>query len=295
MSKKGLAKVILFAIALLASIVGACAPPHPAAPPAAPVVEGYRVPEELPPLGERMIIRSAELALKVEDTERALAQVKDIAASLGGYVANSNLGRVEEKLRGSVTIRVPAESFDAAIEQLKAIAIQVERESTSSQDVTEEYTDLDAQLRNLEATEKELLALLTEVREKTGEAEDVLAVHRELTNIRGQIEQVKGRMQYLERMTALATITVELIPKEAIVRAGWAPGGTLQDALRGLVRGLQIVVDVAIWVVIFVLPLALLLFIPVGVVIFLLRRWRAARRAQKAPVPFEATGTPKQG
>jgi hypothetical protein len=69
---------------------------------------------------------------------------------------------------------------------------------------------LSAQLRNLEATEEELLVLLTEVREKTRRAEDVLAVHREVTNIRGQIEQIKGRMQYLERMTALATINVEL-------------------------------------------------------------------------------------
>ncbi len=281
-------KVIPVALVLLASVVG-CAPARAPAPvkerPVEKVVERVAVapapaPEgALPSVAERMIIRTAELSLKVEDTERALSQIRDIAASLGGYVANTNLWRAEEKLRGTVTIRVPAESFEVAMDRLKAIAVEVERESTSSQDVTEEYTDLSARLRNLEATEQELLELLTEVREKTGEAEDVLAVHRELSNIRGQIEQVKGRMQYLERMTALATITVELIPKEAIVRAGWTPGGTLQDALRGLVRAFQVLADVVIWLVVLVLPLALVAFIPVAVIIFFWRRWRAARQA----------------
>ena len=229
-----------------------------------------------------MIIRTANLALKVEETEEALDRVKGIATALGGYVADSNVWRVDERLRGTVTIRVPAESFDTAMEQLKGVAIEVERESVSGQDVTEEYTDLDARLRNLEATEKELLELLTEVREKTRKAEDVLAVHRELTNIRGEIERIKGRMQYLERMTALATITVELIPKEAIVRTGWAPGGTMQDALRGLVHALQSLTDLAIWAVVFLLPIALLVLIPFLVIFLIWRRWRR-RRTEGSP------------
>ena len=281
---------VAMAILILATVTLGCAPAPPAVVPrpvekevvverelveAPAPARGYE--EELAPIGERMIIRTANLALKVEDTEQALARIKSIATALGGYVADSNLWRAEEKLRGTVTIRVPAESFDAAMEQIKGIAIEVERESISGRDVTEEYTDLDARLRNLEATEKELLELLTEVREKTRKAEDVLAVHRELTNIRGQIEQVKGRMQYLERMTALATITVELIPREAIVRTGWTPGGTLQDALRGLVRALQVLANLAIWAVVFVLPITLLALIPPFVIFLIWRRWR--RRA----------------
>jgi hypothetical protein len=276
---------------VLAIVTLGCAPARPAAVEKAVVVEREAVMEAPAPamdygeeqaaIGERMIIRTANLALKVEETEQAVAQIKSIATSLGGYVADSNIWRSDEKLRGTVTIRVPAESLDAAMEQIKGLAIEVERESVSGQDVTEEYTDLDARLRNLEATEKELLELLTEVREKTRKAEDVLAVHRELTSIRGEIEQAKGRMQYLERMTDLATVTVELIPKEAIVRAGWAPGGTLQDALRGLVRALQTLADVVIWVVVFVLPIAVLVLLPLFVIFLIWRRWRR-RRAEGA-------------
>ena len=295
---KGLAKAfVLVAVAVLivAAVALGCAPARPAAVPVeekALVVEREAVMEAPAPsrdygeeqaaIGERMIIRTANLALKVEETEEALDRVKGIATALGGYVADSNVWRVDERLRGTVTIRVPAESFDTAMEQLKGVAIEVERESVSGQDVTEEYTDLDARLRNLEATEKELLELLTEVREKTRKAEDVLAVHRELTNIRGEIERIKGRMQYLERMTALATITVELIPKEAIVRTGWAPGGTMQDALRGLVHALQSLTDLAIWAVVFLLPIALLVLIPFLVIFLIWRRWRR-RRTEGSP------------
>jgi hypothetical protein len=236
----------------------------------------------LPSVADRMIIRTGDLSLEVEDAEAALGQIRSLAASLDGFVAGTNMWQVDERMRGTVTLRVPAESFDAAMEQLKDLAVEVHRENASSQDVTEEFTDLDARLRNLEATEQELLALLTEVREETRRAEDVLAVHRELTDIRGQIEQIKGRMQYLERSTALATINVELIPQEEvqIVEAGWQPNQTLREALRALVNAGQFLVDAAIWLIVFVLPVLLALLAPIVIVVVLLRRWQRARRAR---------------
>jgi hypothetical protein len=260
---------------------------EPALPMEAPAAEAdgsvyQAAPSHLAPIAERMIIRTAELAIVVKDTEAALLEVRDVATHLDGYVAGADVWRVNKQLRGRVTIRVPAESFDTAMDQIKGLAVEVERENVSTQDVTEEYTDLSAQLRNLEATEEELLALLTEVREKTRQAEDVLAVHRELTNIRGQIEQIKGRMQYLERMTALATISVELIPEEEekpIVEEGWQPLRTLRDASRALVDAGQFFVDAAIWVIVFVLPVLLVLILPVLIIVFVWRRWRRRRAA----------------
>jgi hypothetical protein len=261
----------------------------PAEAPAPPGVAHEAALADLGSTTERMIIRTADLAVVVEDTETALTQIRGVATAMNGYIANTNIWRADEQLRGTVTIRVPAESFDAAMDQIKDLAVEVERENVSGQDVTEEYTDLSARLRNLEATEEELLVLLTEVREKTRKAEDVLAVHRELTNIRGQIEQVKGRMQYLERLTALATINVELIPEEEkpIVEAGWQPLRTLREALRALVNTGQFLVDAAIWLVVFVLPVLLILLAPLVLVGFLWRRWRRRRAARKASSPEE--------
>jgi hypothetical protein len=215
----------------------------------------------------------------VKDAEDSLEKVESIAKDLGGYVVNSSSWYQDEQLRARLSIRVPAGEFDAAMARLKELAIRVENRNISTQDVTEEYTDLDARLRNLEATETELLELLTEVRERTSKAEDVLAVHREVSNIRGQIEQVKGRMQYLEKMTAMATINVELIPDvlaKPIVVAGWQPTGTALNALRALVKTLQFIANAAIWLIIWVLPI---IAIPFVILWAIWRRWRRRKKA----------------
>jgi hypothetical protein len=138
---------------------------------------------------------------------------------------------------------------------------------------------------NLEATETELLELLTEVRERTSKAEDVLAVHREITNIRSQIERLKGRMQYLEKMTAMATINIELVPDalaRPIVVAGWRPSGTAASALRSLVRTLQSIVEAAIWLIIYVLPTLVVIAIPFAMLWMIWRRWRRKRMDEGA-------------
>jgi len=164
------------------------------------------------------------------------------------------------------------------------MALKVERETSSGQDVTEEYTDIQAQLRNLEATETELLALLTEVRENRGKAEEILAVHRELTSIRGQIESLKGRSQYLERMTALATITMEIRPKATpgavVEQYRWNPLVTASRALRSLLAFAQVVLDVGIYLLIF----SPVIIIPVVII------WLVVRAVRRGRKPSAATG-----
>lgn len=234
---------------------------------------------------KRMIVRSSDIALVVKDTEDSVAKIKSIASELDGYVVDMRLWREQDQLRGTVTVRVPAESLDEALSRFKALAVKVERESGSSQDVTEEYSDLGAQLRNLEATEQELLELLATVRERTGKAEDILAVHRELTQIRGQIEQLKGRMQYLERTAALSAVTIELTPDvlaAPITVGGWRPSETVSRALRALLQTLRSLVDAAIWLALYVLPVAIVVLIPVAALWLLLRRRKKGTPSAKA-------------
>jgi hypothetical protein len=287
------------AAALLAAVMG-CAPARAPAPQViekeVPIeivkgveVRAYGTPIPRPAAGlelvsfeERMIIWTGDISLIVKDVEESLEKVEAIARDLGGYVVSSSSWYQEEQLRARLTIRVPAEEFDMAMARLKDLAIRVESRNISTQDVTEEYTDLDSRLHNLEATERELLELLTEVRERTSRAEDILAVHREVSNIRGQIEQVKGRMQYLEKMTAMATINIELIPHalaRPIVVAGWQPTGTAANALRALVKTLQFIVDAAIWIIIYVLPTLVVIAIPFLGLWLVWRRWRIKKEA----------------
>lgn len=217
---------------------------------------------------ERRILRTGEMAVAVTSVEDAAREVQALADRLGGYVANANLFREAERLRGTVSLRVPADRFGEAMSAVEGLG-RVENRRLSSNDVTEEYTDLNARLRNLEATERELLALLTSVREKSGRAEDVLAVHRELSTIRAQIEQLKGRINYLDKSSALATLNVTLLPLPAgkpLVDNGWSPLDTVREASRALVRLLQGVGAAAIWAIIVGLPLALAVAIPLWLV-----------------------------
>ena len=231
---------------------------------------------------DRMIIRTADLSVVVTDAAQAQQGVADTVKAVGGYIADSSTWREGEQLRARMTVRVPAEKLDALLAAIKGSAVRVQQENVKGQDVTEEYTDLNAQLTNLEATEKELRDLLTEVRQKTQKAEDVLQVYRELTTIRGQIEQLKGRMQYLSTMTAMATANVELIPDtlaQPVIEPGWRPLETLKDAGRALVNALKGLVNALIWLVVYVLPILIVIAIPIMLVVLAIR-WliRRSRR-----------------
>jgi len=155
---------------------------------------------------ERMIVRTGDMSLVVTDVPVAIDQITGMADGFDGYVVSSRVWQERERLIGSIAIRVPAEHFDDAMRVLREMAVDVTSERTSSKDVTEEYVDLTAKLQNLEATEEQLLRIM----EKAETVEDILDVQRELTKTRGEIEQTKGRMQYLERTSATSLIEVRL-------------------------------------------------------------------------------------
>jgi PKD repeat protein len=156
--------------------------------------------------GQRLIIRTANIDLVVVDVTAAMGQIEQLAGTYDGFIVYSNSWQDKDRLMGNIAIRVTAGNFDNAISALHALAVEVKSESTSGQDVTEEYVDLSAKLRNLEASEAQLLELM----KQAGKVEEILAVQRELVNTRGEIEQTKGRMQYLEQSSSMSLIQVTL-------------------------------------------------------------------------------------
>ena len=156
--------------------------------------------------GDRMIIRTANMQLVVDDVRNTIEKITDLAQNLEGYVVNSSSWKEGERVVGQITVRVPSSDFHYAMSILRSMAVEVNSETTSSQDVTEEYVDLEATLRNLEATEAQLLKLM----EKAVKVEDILNVQRELSRVQQDIERTKGRMQYLERTSAMSLIQVSL-------------------------------------------------------------------------------------
>lgn len=278
----------LVVIVAMSMLVGGCAM---AAPAPLPMVEGEEFSGEMVPALEpeapapmeyadesraaglatddavmdRMIVRTASLSLVVEDTEEAVEDIERLTTELEGYVSNLQTWRHNDQLAGTVTVRIPVVYFEQARERLKELAVELESENVSGQDVTEEYVDLGARLKNLEVAEEELLELLASAQETHKNAESILAIYREITSVRQQIEQIKGRMQYLENASDLATLTVTLTPVEIedpVVEPGWEPARQVRDALRALVNALEFLVDVLIWVALFLLPLAAILATP---------------------------------
>lgn len=155
---------------------------------------------------DRMVIRTAYLTLVVEDVSMALTQITSLAAANGGFVVNSDIREDQNRLYANISFRVVSTKFNDALQSLRNMAVDVKSETTSGQDVTEQYTDLASRLRNLEASEAQLLELM----KQAGKVDEILQVQRELTNTRGQIEQIKGHMQYLQQSSDLALINVSL-------------------------------------------------------------------------------------
>ena len=153
-----------------------------------------------------MIVRTGDMSLVVVDVAIAIERIAVFAVSYDGYVVSSNSWREGDRLVGNIAIRVDAERFDDAIRALRQLAVEVTQESTSSKDVTEEYIDLEAKLSILEVTEVKLKQLMEEA--KT--VEESLDVNRELYRIQSEIEQTKGRMQYLEQTSSMSLIQVRL-------------------------------------------------------------------------------------
>ncbi len=234
---------------------------------------------------ERLVIKTASLTLIVKDTQASLQAITTLAAGLDGYVVSSNTYQTttdaqgNKVLQGTISLRVPVNRFDEALAQLRGLAVEVDNEAITGEDVTAQYTDLESQLRNLEAAEAQLRTIMQEARK----TEDVLNVFNQLTSIRGQIEQVKGQMKYYRESAAMSLINVSLIP-DALSRpieiGGWRAEGVARDALQALVRALQGLATAGIWLGIYVLPLALLILGP----LFLLGRWALRRLRRPRPV-----------
>ncbi len=171
----------------------------------------------------RSVIRTARLAVEVDRYDAGARHLLDIAEGAGGFIADSSYGEDEGRPRGEFILRVPAGRFGAAIKDVEAMGT-VRQRQISAQDVTEEYVDLQARQRNLERHEQQLLTFM----DRATKVQDLLAVEQELSRVRGQIEQITGRLRYLAHNVEMASITVVLSEHPKKGHAGlWDFDGTL--------------------------------------------------------------------
>lgn len=229
----------------------------------------------------RKVIRQVSLTLASDQTRATYDEIVRIAEDAGGFVSDAqvNPSGDEEEPYITVTVRIPADGLTTSLTAIKNAADEVLAESQGAQDVTASFIDLEAQLTNLEALEVELRALLEEVRlQPDADPDKLLRVFSEISNTRGQIEQIQGQLNYLNDVVDLSTVTVTIEPTAAavpIVEEAWAPVESVRDALRNLVSGLQGIVDNVIRFTIGTLPILLIVVGLPGLAIWwVYRTWK---------------------
>lgn len=225
-------------------------------------------------LTDRVIIRTTALNLTVDNVAQAVQDVQSLVVRMGGQVASARYKNEGQHSPAVLSVRIPSELVDVFLRDVRSRAIKVNEETTSSQDVTEEYTDLGSQLRSQEATEAQYLELM----KKATTVDEILKVQGQLNQIRGQIEKTRGRMLFLERRSDLTQIdlTFQPVPPTVVppVDPQWDPFWIAQRSWDASLMVLRSLAAVGIAIAVFLWWL-----VPVGLVAYWLALAISRRRA----------------
>ncbi len=229
---------------------------------------------------DRKIIQSASLELQVADVAQTYAEVTTIAQTAGGFVLESNSASSDDRPAASLTIRVPVSQYGDVMGQLRGLATKVEKESSKAQDVTEEYTDLQARLRSYQALETRYIELLDQAQN----IDEVLKVQDRLTQVRTEIETLQGRANAIDTLSELVTISVHLQAEPPAEEGGDEPDplGAASKAWEASLTTLRALATGIVWFVVY-----LWWFLPLvavgGIVSYIIVRRDRSRRTRGNP------------
>jgi len=210
----------------------------------------------------RKILRNAELTLEVSDPGTAQRKITSIAESLGGFVVLSESKQRQSEgkqdLVVNVVVRIPAQQFDAALNEIRSQGTSVIQEKATGQDVTEEYIDLEARIRTQKALELQFL----EIMKQANKVADALEVQRQIADVRTEIEKLEGRKRFLENRATLSTITVNLQTPTPIVVSTSGFGRNIREAVADSITVAGAIVLFLIRFVIVMVPILVLIILP---------------------------------
>lgn len=202
----------------------------------------------------RKIVRTSSLELVIEHPAEAADLIAHVAERLGGYVVTADSGG-QNAASATLTIRVPTSRFEEARAEIRKLGLRVENEKIEAQDVTRQYVDQDANLRNLRAEESQYLAIL----KQATTVKDMLAVSAKLSEVRGQIEQQQAEFNALSQQIETVSIAIALRTEAESQAFGlnWRPAYQLKVALRDGLDSLATYAS-AMTTILFYLPAAVL-------------------------------------
>lgn len=229
---------------------------------------------------DRLVVEESSMSLVVSGVREAADKVVDYAKQAGGFMVSRSLTRPEEAPFATVVVRVPADKFRETLDYCRNLAVKVSSENILGTDVTAEYVDIEARLATLEKTKAKFESIL----DQATQVEDILKVQRELVNLQVQIDNLKGRQQYLAQTAKLAKITAYLSTDELALPYAPAkpfrPSVIFKLAVRSLVKALRGILTALIWVGVYGV-----VWLPVMVIIFLIRKWRRGKASSSQTGP----------
>lgn len=269
------------------TVSGAEAPGAGATP--APVGDG----DAVGAVDDARIVRTGTMDLEVTDVNLAVSAARDLIRGMGGYIGASSTTNDDDRPLATITYRIPVDRWEdalAGLRGLNGLTRKVVAERTEAVEVTGQIVDLEARIRNLRASEAALQAIAA----KAGKISDVLEVEAQLTNVRGQIEQltaqltdISGRADYATLVTTFATVIVAV----DVAAKGWDPTVVVDEASASMVGILQELAGAGIWFAIVWLPILVVLVIVAVFGMWVARR-TGLRRRLAPPSPPAAPPPP---
>ncbi|HEY0349893.1 MAG TPA: DUF4349 domain-containing protein [Pyrinomonadaceae bacterium] len=233
---------------------------------------------------ERKIIRNAALTVEVTSPGDSQHKIVSIAESHQGFVVTSEAtqraseDRTKPEMTVTLSVRVPAAQFNQVMDEIRAVGARVIQEKVTGQDVTEEFMDLEARIKNQKALELQFL----EIMKRAGKVDDALSVQRQLAEVRTEIEKLEGRRRFLENQSSLSTINVTLQPPTQIVNAT----GFWYSARSAFSDGVDVAAGIVLFLIraiIGLLPIMVLIVLPSALLLKLGLRVVRRRRAVAEP------------
>jgi hypothetical protein len=224
---------------------------------------------------ETKIIKTAYITIEVKDVTGSVEGLKSLVASKNGYVSSSSISEgYNKRLSGTVVLRIPQSEFDTTLTGVKAIGT-VKSVSTQGEDVTEEYVDIQAQ----KTSYQNQLAQYNEIMKKAVKVSDVIEIQQQIDRVQTTLNQLEGRLKYLNSRIDMSTITVTLQEPEPL---GGETGPSFISALNEGIAGFFGMVYGMIVIVLTLLPLIIFCAVVYGIY-----RWRKGKQPVKAPEPAE--------
>jgi len=225
-----------------------------------------------PQTNNRMVVKESSLSLLVSKVVETQKKIIDAVVKNGGFMVSSDLSNPQDIPTATVVVRFPTQKLDQMLEYFKSISVKVISQNLQGEDVTDQYTDLQAQLDTLNKTKGKF----EQIMDKATQIQDILEVQRELINIQSQIDSVKGQEQYLQKTTQMAKVTIYLSADELNLpyapSEAWRPQVIFKQAVRSLLNSMRSLGSLAIWIAVYAV-----IWVPVLLIILFIRKNRSSQ------------------